>query len=600
MNVKSSSPPTPSATATGHVLNFADVIARLTADDSLTSLRRREWISALHTVSRVLNSRVLNSDPNLPLGPESIEAQPQLLARRLAGVTRGSTGLSLGRWNNVRSLVLAALKHVGVPTMPGRSSEAFAPAWRALEAQLPDKQCRHGLSKFMRYCSEHQISPDAVDIAVFDRFRQALEEKSLVKNPKQAYRTLCTTWNRAAAEIAGWPNVQVAVPNHSRRYALAWDAFPPAFQTDAEAYLNRRRNKNFFTKDYAKAAAPSTIVLRRNQILQIATALVQSGRSPDEITSLAALVEPENAKRALQFFVDREDAKSATPIQGNAKSTTSIHDKAIFLGGLAKHWVKASEADCRTLGEYAKELGVKNRGMTVKNRARLRQFDDAINVHALLGLTDRVLREVRRDDTGHRRDALRAMYAVAVGFLIAAPIRVKNLTSLELERHLERVNSGGQPMVHIIIPDHEVKNGEPFEIALPAATAAILTDYIKTYRGRLSSKPSPWLFPNDEGGRRVTERFSTDIGAFILRETGIKMNVHLFRHLAAKVYLDVHPEDVETVRRLLGHKSVATTLRFYADMKTASCFRRYDDMLADLRQRADAASGRGRRQGAHQ
>jgi integrase len=452
----------------------------------------------------------------------------------------------------------------------------------------------------MRFCSERLIAPDAVDVAVFDRFHQALEERSLVKDPKQTYRTFCVIWNRASAEVAGWPSVQVAVPNHSRRYALAWDAFPPAFQADAEAYLNRRSNNNFFTDDYAKAAAPSTIGLRRNQILQIATALVQSGRSPDEITSLAVLVEPENAKRALLFFLEREDGKSATSSQGKAKSTTSIHDKAIFLRGLAKHWVKASEADCRKLDEYAKELGVKNRGMTTKNRKRLRQFDDTINVDALLGLTDRVLREVRRDDTGHRRDALRAMYAVAVGFLIAAPIRVKNLTSLEFERHLERVNSGGQPKIHLIIPEHEVKNGEPFEIALPAPTAASLTDYIKTYRSRISAKPSPWLFPNDDGGRRVTVAFSTSISKFILRETGIKMNVHLFRHLAAKLYLDAHPEDVETVRRLLGHKSVATTLRFYADLKTASCFRRYDAMVADLRLRADAAGRHGRRQGVRQ
>ena len=501
------------AAAPALILSLADVIARLQGDSDLAPARRREWICALRTASRVINRG------GLDLGPESIEAQPQLLARRLAGVTRGSTGIGLGRWNNVRSLTLAALKHVGVPTVPGRSSEAFSPAWRALEALLPDKQCQHGLSKFMRFCSERLIAPDAVDVAVFDRFRQALEERSLVKDPKQTYRTFCVIWNRAAAEVAGWPSLLVAVPNHSRRYALAWDAFPPAFQADAEAYLNRRPNKNFFKKDYAKAASPSTIVLRRNQILQIATALVQSGRSPDEITSLAVLVEPENAKRALQFFVDREDTKRASPIKGNAVSTTAIHDKAIFLGGLAKHWVKASEADCRKLGEYAKELGVKNRGMTVKNRKRLRQFDDTINVDALLGLTDRVLREVRRDDAGHRRDALRAMYAVAVGFLIAVPIRVKNLTSLEFERHLERANSGGQPMIHLIIPEHEVKNGEPFEIVLPTTTATSLTDYIKTFRSRIGSKPSPWLFPNDEGGRRVTERFSTDISKFILLAT---------------------------------------------------------------------------------
>jgi integrase len=217
------------------------------------------------------------------------------------------------------------------------------------------------------------------------------------------------------------------------------------------------------------------------------------------------------------------------------------------------------------------------------------------NVYALLGLPNRVLREVRRDDGGHRRDALRAMFAVAIELLIVAPIRAKNLTAIEFERHLVHANSGGQPMVHLVIPEHEVKNGEPYEIELPAGSAEIVTDYIATYRSRLSSTPSPWLFPNDEGGRRVTERFSTDIGDFILREIGIKMNVHLFRHLAVKLHLDAHPEDVETARRLLGHKSLSTTLSAYADMKGASCFRRYDAMIAGLRQDA-LSGGRHRRQ----
>jgi integrase len=189
------------------------------------------------------------------------------------------------------------------------------------------------------------------------------------------------------------------------------------------------------------------------------------------------------------------------------------------------------------------------------------------------------------------------MLAVAIELLIVAPIRAKNLTSIEFERHLVRGNSGGHPMVHLVVPDHEIKNGEPFEIELPTATAKIVTDYITTYRGRLSSKPSPWLFPNDDGGRRVTSAFSKSICDFVLRETGIKMNAHLFRHLAVKLYLDAHPEDVETVRRLLGHKSLSTTLRFYADIKAAAGFQRYDAMIAGLRQRAPSGGRRGRQRG---
>jgi len=55
---------------------------------------------------------------------------------------------------------------------------------------------------------------------------------------------------------------------------------------------------------------------------------------------------------------------------------------------------------------------------------------------------------------------------------------------------------------------------------------------------------------------------------------------HLFRQLAAKLYLEAHPEDLETVRRILGHTSQRTTSRSYADIRTAAAFRRFDDMIA--------------------
>jgi integrase len=100
----------------------------------------------------------------------------------------------------------------------------------------------------------------------------------------------------------------------------------------------------------------------------------------------------------------------------------------------------------------------------------------------------------------------------------------------------------------------------------------------------------PWLFPGHSGRRRHPEAFSRDLSEFIFEQTGIRMHAHLFRHFAAKLYLDAHPEDVETARRILGHKSLKTTMKSYVDVKNAAAFRRYDAMIADRRR-----SGRERR-----
>jgi len=55
-----------------------------------------------------------------------------------------------------------------------------------------------------------------------------------------------------------------------------------------------------------------------------------------------------------------------------------------------------------------------------------------------------------------------------------------------------------------------------------------------------------------------------------------------------------NPGGHEVVRHLLGHRSIATTLRFYAGMETAAALRRYDAVVLERRQEAGKLDpGRG-------
>jgi len=60
------------------------------------------------------------------------------------------------------------------------------------------------------------------------------------------------------------------------------------------------------------------------------------------------------------------------------------------------------------------------------------------------------------------------------------------------------------------------------------------------------------------------------------------MTPHQFRHLAAKLYLDQHQDGCETVRRLLGHKSLETTMRYYRELETVLAGKRYAALLEEL------------------
>jgi len=69
---------------------------------------------------------------------------------------------------------------------------------------------------------------------------------------------------------------------------------------------------------------------------------------------------------------------------------------------------------------------------------------------------------------------------------------------------------------------------------------------------------------------------------------GVTIHAHLMRHLAAHLYLLANPGDYETVRRLLGHKNIETTIRFYEGLLTDDAFARYDGLIEEMRSKTAA------------
>jgi integrase len=258
----------------------------------------------------------------------------------------------------------------------------------------------------------------------------------------------------------------------------------------------------------------------------------------------------------------------------------------MLLRGIAQKRTSKDDPVRELLDLLCENFAVSVSGMRARNRSRLAQFDDPINVDTLLSLPGRIVAEVRQHDDGGYRAAMRIAYAVAIELLIVAPMRIQNLAWLEHDRHFVRSRIGADGIIHLRIPAEEMKNHDAYEMELPKESAELWRLYVRDYRPRMGDTDCLWVFPGYSGGRRHPEAFSRDLSEFIFEQTGIRMHVHLFRHLAAKLYLDAHPEDVETARRILGHKSLKTTMKAYVDVKNAGAFRLYDAMIATRRQNA--------------
>jgi integrase len=543
------SPQEPAAAAVSSLappLTLADVLARTEADATLSVRSRRDMTKALHTFGRVLGV-------DLAMLP----SQPPVLRERIASASPKRVGIKERHWDNVRSLTLRALRHAGVRVLPGRARAGLSPVWEGLSSCLVDPEHRFDLSRALRFFSAEGREPEQVDSSAFAVFHDAMQSMSVHGKPWEIYRTACLAWNRAVAEVPSWPKRPVAVPSASRRYAMEGEEFPPAFVADRDAFLTHSGDQDPFADDYAPSVQPSTVALRRTQIMQIATALVRSGFAVDEITGLAVLVKPDNARRALRYLRERS----------GGKLTTSLHQRAQLLKTIARHWVKPPAEEVEVVRKFATNIAPKRTGMVEKNKAMLRQFDDPESERRLLELPERVFEELADKDRLLRADGLRAMYALAVDLLLVAPLRINMLVGLELGRHVVITPGERSRLTHLLIATGEDKTPQPFEAMLRNAVNDRLHLFLERYRPRVTTALSPYLFPNAQGERRSTTAFGNGFSAFIFKETGLTLTRHIFRHLAVRFLLEEAPTDIETARLALGHTSSITTGRSYADRR---------------------------------
>jgi integrase len=221
--------------------------------------------------------------------------------------------------------------------------------------------------------------------------------------------------------------------------------------------------------------------------------------------------------------------------------------------------------------------------MTEKNAGRLRQFEDPEDLQRLLLLPEQVFAELRHRGDRSRAACVQARSALAVAILLAAPIRLGNLVALRLGVHLLSSRRGTSAW-HLVIPADETKNTRALEFALPAYVVALLRQYLERYRPLAAPPGSDYLFASPSGGHLATDNLGPRISRFVRQRTGLAVNPHLFRHLAAKLVLEDTPGGYGIAQDILGHKNPMTTRNFYAGTETAASLRLFEQIV--LRKRA--------------
>ena len=540
--------------------SLACLIGQLEADPTLSEVQRREMRSAINTIAKVLK-----------MPPHLVAVSADQLREQLHRALPTAVGVSPIRFRNAKSLLRKALALYDPRVIPARSRVGLLPGWAVLLEAPEATPLQRGLARFSKYCSSAAIGPQDVTQAVYEQFHADLAAYCLIRSPRETQQTAGHAWNTAVRSVPGWPQTVLTIADNRRNPSLPWSAFPDTLLADVEAYLPPRVPRTGFS--FIRGAPQleeSTISSKRALLRQFATHLVEAGRDPATLRSLADLVTLEAAQAGLGNLYAR----------AGGQDTEHASNIAYLLYGIAKHWLKLDEVTVGKFKQGCKDIRLQKSGMTRKNKLWLKQFDDPKKLHALLHLPDKMMREACATAKPTKVEARIARMALVIEFLLMIPLRIGNVAALELGRTLIL---DGRRNGHVIIDMSEVKNDIDLEAPLSGEFLRLLHIYLDRFHGLLAPPGCRMLFPSADGGHRREMVMSQDIKTCLARRCGIDLSAHTFRHLAAKLLLEACPGAYGLVRMLLGHKRIATTVNSYCGTEFAQAFLLYDTHITKLR-----------------
>jgi len=595
------------------VPSFAKALQIIVGWADLTETRRRDMASALRTAARMAGRDLANITCDA-------EVLNGLLFRRSAS----AHGMGTRRYRSVGSLLRAVLRRLGqhAPIQTGETT--LGAAWQDFLAQLPNGPHRAGLRGLARYCDAHAILPTCVNNAALAAFLAHDRETRLSAAIDDQGRSLGQAWKRAVAMQRDPALFQpIHAPSKRAPYTLQLNRYPLSFQQDVERFIAQRARidrtvaNTSPASDAGGAAAerfhvrghgpffhpksqprlprwkPNTVISRRFSILQAAVSLHRTGTPIEEILSLRDLVQPiEHAQRILQFYDNgRRLSKGG-----------QLAQLGEVLRQIARHSSGVSEEDLADIEDWAADVTAPRQSeMGAKARQCLLALIQPLPRATLLHLPEELEEQAREPDRSPIQRARLMRVAVSVALLICAPVRITNLQQIRLDQQLVRLNGPRLPS-HLIIDPGDVKNEQPLQFPIPKSVGKLIQHFLDDHRHTLAAEGNPFLFAGEDQAPVTTNALRRAFQQAVVAATGVQIYPHVMRHFAAWLHLKTHAGDYEMVRRLLGHRTVVTTRRFYCGLEDDIATEQHDQSVTQEKKAtrliAKAAFKR-RRQGRH-
>ena len=541
--------------------SFTDAIAAIEQTSELPPSRRTHLVCSLRQIAKALGR------PS-----ESIAARWGAVALKVNQLHHAGSGVEWKTLANHKSNAKAALHWFrGDNQLPLRGAP-LTPEWSELRRRLLDRSRLAKLSGLIRYCSMKAIKPDVVSDTVVDNYMRYRAETTALATDNKARRAIARSWN-ASRGLKGWPQQLLTEP--PLKTTQEWpclEDFPASLRKEIDTHLaSLRQPRRAFDGKRLSPCKASTIRTRRTDLMSFAKKAVRLGVPIDSLTSLAALIEP----ALVDKVVDSEWQKA-----GDHPKTTTI-DLGKKLVAVARSVGCLDQVQLEQLEEIRATLEKERQGgMTPKNMKLIRQvLNGEVWARVVNHPTDLMKRARALKDQAPMKAAVTAEIAVAIAIETVAPVRAANLAAIRLDENLIRP---GGPQSHylLVFPHYDVKNRVDLTFEFDEYLTDLIDEYVQEYRPLLlRGANGDWLFPGTTGGSKDPHLFGIQITERIQKATGLRITIHQFRHAAVAIYLKYHPGDYETVRRLLGHRNIRTTINFYCGLETIQASREFGKIV---------------------
>ena len=442
----------------------------------------------------------------------------------------------------------------------------------AAQLTLDQTDCRYTRSQlfgFLGFIGREGISLAAAKQEHLLAYGAECEAMGLSR-PKQVVRDTAHAWNRMIGK-PGWPKTQL-VPPSSSRSSIRYQDLPPTLKADADSYFASRDksgDEDLFDTSAPEPLAAATLKDRKGKLCQLVAHYIEAGGRLRDLKSLDDLVTELAIKKVLTYIWTKVH-KSPNAHAANL---------ARFLRLIADHHCHAPASILQLIRNVEGKLKPAASGMTAKNKKRLRTVLEDAALPRLLTLPMYSV-ELLNPINPTLADAIKVQMALAMQIELEAPMRAKNLASLDINQHIDFVSD---TQAHIIIESDDVKNKVTLNYVLGARFMKLYRLYIDHYRPLLTGdRQISALFISRAGRTKNPAELAVQLQSFIINGTGLRMNLHLFRHLTGYIFLRKFPGEYEPVRQLLGHKSIKTTIAFYVGLEEDATFKRYGAILDEL------------------